>query len=47
MASSPVPTKGSSEGPPFFKNWSGMYFLVLGGLLGTILLFAFVSAVYR
>lgn len=42
------PVLGAPEdGPPFFKSWTGMYYLVLGVLVGTIALFAVISAVYQ
>lgn len=31
------------DSPPFFKNWSGMYWLVIGTLALLVLLFHFLS----
>jgi hypothetical protein len=33
--------------PPFFKSWSGMYWLVLGNLAFLILLFYFITKIYE
>jgi hypothetical protein len=34
------------EGPPFFKRWSGMYWLVIGNLIVLIFLFYLLTAHY-
>ncbi|MCJ8167253.1 hypothetical protein MKJ04_20600 [Pontibacter sp. E15-1] len=34
------------EKPPFFKHWSGMYWLVLGNLVFLILLFYTLTKIY-
>jgi hypothetical protein len=33
--------------PPFFKSWSGVYFLVIATLAVLIILFSVISKVYR
>ncbi|MDF9795941.1 hypothetical protein OKW21_001204 [Catalinimonas alkaloidigena] len=34
------------DGPPFFKRWSGMYWLVIGNLVFLIILFYLLTAYY-
>lgn len=34
------------EGPPFFKRWAGMYWLVIGNLLLLIFLFYLITERY-
>lgn len=34
------------EGPPFFKRWAGMYWLVIGNLIFLIFLFYLLTAHY-
>lgn len=34
------------EGPPFFKRWSGMYWLVIANLVFLIFLFYLLTAYY-
>lgn len=34
------------EGPPFFKSWAGMYWLLIGNLAFLIFLFYLLTAYY-
>lgn len=34
------------EGPPFFKSWAGMYWLVIGNLIVLIFLFYLLTSYY-
>lgn len=38
--------KKDPEGPPFFKTWKGMYWLVLGNLALMVLLFYAITRYY-
>ncbi len=43
---------GSEKGPdeelpPLFRSWRGMYALVLGGLVVTVVVFAILTRLYR
>ncbi len=39
--------KQAEDKPPFFKNWKGMYLLVLGNLAVTILIFYLLTVYLR
>jgi hypothetical protein len=43
----PVDTEKELDGPPFFKSWSGMYWLVLGNLALLIVVFYIITKVYE
>ena len=43
----PVDTEPPIEGPPFFKTWTGMYWLVLGNLAFMIVLFYIITKLYE
>ncbi|WP_347158148.1 hypothetical protein [Pontibacter chitinilyticus] len=42
----PVDTEAPLEKPPFFKSWSGMYWLVLGNLAFLVGLFYLITRLY-
>jgi hypothetical protein len=39
-------SKAGIDKPPFFKNWKGMYWLVLGNLVFLIILFYIITRIY-
>jgi hypothetical protein len=43
----PVDTESPITKPPFFKHWSGMYWLVLGNLAFLIILFYTITKAYE
>jgi len=43
----PVDEEPPIEKPPFFERWSGMYWLVLGNLAFTIILFYIITKIYE
>ena len=42
-----VLVRDETDKPPFFKSWSGMYWLVLGNLAFLILLFYLITKIYE
>ncbi|PTX18167.1 hypothetical protein C8N40_107206 [Pontibacter mucosus] len=47
MKNHPVDEEPPIEKPPFFKTWNGMYWLVLGNLAFTVVLFYIITKLYE
>jgi hypothetical protein len=39
--------EGDADRPPFFRSWSGIYFLVIAGLLLQVIVFTLISKAYQ